>query len=195
MLRRVAPRNDDSWCRSSGPSAFRFKFQTAAYLMDTVSRSRGARARVLRETLALEIRGRRECRARAAPAASCVKMKNTRVNHHGCAGSPGIPRAMVLTVSSALSPVTGLVCHRRRRKSSANLTPASGRQNHTASPSASSAARLAAPSASIASRPAFVTIASRPFVGRDRIAIILFLPRRQAKFGKSEIGPTPNRLV
>src|SRR3982074_1554846 len=27
--------------------------------------------------------------------------------------SPGIPRAMVLTVSFVLSPVTGLVCHRR----------------------------------------------------------------------------------
>jgi hypothetical protein len=27
--------------------------------------------------------------------------------------SPGIPYAMVLTVSFALSPVTGLVCHRR----------------------------------------------------------------------------------
>ena len=29
--------------------------------------------------------------------------------------SPGIPRAMVLTVSFELSPVTGLVCHRHRR--------------------------------------------------------------------------------
>jgi hypothetical protein len=29
--------------------------------------------------------------------------------------SPGIPRAMVLTVSFALSSVTGLVCHRRRQ--------------------------------------------------------------------------------
>ena len=29
--------------------------------------------------------------------------------------SPGIPRAMVLTVSFVLSPVTGLSCHRRLR--------------------------------------------------------------------------------
>jgi hypothetical protein len=43
---------------------------------------------------------------------------------------------MVLTVSSALSPVTGLSCHRRLRVESANLTPASGRQDHTTSPSA-----------------------------------------------------------
>jgi hypothetical protein len=49
---------------------------------------------------------------------------------------------MVLTVSSALSLVTGLVCHHRPRKiSSANLTPASGRRDHTTSPSANSRAR------------------------------------------------------
>src|SRR5882757_3473174 len=54
---------------------------------------------------------------------------------------------MVLTVYFALSPVTGLFCHRRQRMygssapgradlPSANLTPASGRQDHTTSPSA-----------------------------------------------------------
>jgi hypothetical protein len=80
--------------------------------------------------------------------------------------SPGIPRAMVLTVSSALSPVTGLVCHRRLRVVLANLTPASGRQDHTASPSASCSVRphmnVPEATASTASRPAFVTIASVP---------------------------------
>src|ERR1019366_6264460 len=96
---------------------------------------------------------------------------------------------MVLTAYFALSPVTGLVCHRRLRKLPlANLTPASGRQDHTTSPSAS-ARSSAAPSASTASRPAAVTIACRPSVGRDRIAIFLFLPGRQAKFGKAEIEP------
>jgi hypothetical protein len=54
-----------------------------------------------------ETKGRRECRAPNAPAASRVE-KNTRVSHHGHAGSPGIPRAMVLTVSFALSPVIGM---------------------------------------------------------------------------------------
>ena len=53
--------------------------------------------------------GARSARSRAW----CVV--NTRVSHHGHAGSPGIPRAVVLTVSFALSPVTGLVCHRHRR--------------------------------------------------------------------------------
>src|ERR1700716_1295217 len=54
---------------------------------------------------------------------------------------------MVLTVYFVLSPVTGLFCHRRQRirvlskpgradLTSANLTPASGRQDHTTSPHA-----------------------------------------------------------
>jgi hypothetical protein len=124
---------------------------------------------------------------------------------------------MVLTVSFVLSPVTGLVCHRHQRikvlslpgwadLTSANLTPASGRQDHTTSPSAApvyakgfaglkcqSAEALAKAEASLvsvpliahrpkpalqprcaqnaaastASRPASVTIAIRPSVGRD----------------------------
>jgi hypothetical protein len=51
---------------------------------------------------------------------------------------------VVLTVSSALSPVIGLSCHRRKRNAQAlspNLTPASRRQDHTTSPSANSRAR------------------------------------------------------
>ena len=75
--------------------------------------------------------------------------------------TPGIPRAMVLTAYTALSPVTGLFCHRRLRIASADLTPASGCQDHTTSPSAS-ALSSAAPSASTASRPTSVTIAKRP---------------------------------
>ena len=35
--------------------------------------------------------------------------------------SPGIPRAMVLTVSFALSPVIGLFCHRHLADTSAKL--------------------------------------------------------------------------
>src|SRR5882757_2545669 len=60
-------------------------------------------------------------RAQGMPGARCARSR-------ACSGSvaralvttvtpetPGIPRAMVLTVSFALSPVTGLVCHRHRR--------------------------------------------------------------------------------
>jgi hypothetical protein len=78
--------------------------------------------------------------------------------------------------------VTGLVCHPRPRKlPSANLTPASGRQDHTTSPSADIAPSSEAPSASTASRPASVTIASRPSVGRDGRACRDDLPDGESK--------------
>jgi hypothetical protein len=41
---------------------------------------RRKRARVVHESCALKNRGRRECRVPAAPIASCVKIKNTRVS-------------------------------------------------------------------------------------------------------------------
>ena len=65
----------------------------------------------------------------------------------------------------------------------ADLTPALGRQNDTTWPYAAVRSSSAL-TASTASRPAFVTIAKRPSEGRDRIAIVLILPRRQAKFLK-----------
>src|SRR6266853_2265447 len=64
----------------------------------------------------------------------------------GLPRSSGLPCAMVLTGSFALSLVTGLCCHHRQRKiSSANLTPASGRQDHTTSPSANATLSSRAP--------------------------------------------------
>ena len=76
--------------------------------------------------------------------------------------SPGIPRAMVLTVSFVLSPVTGLVCHRRLQGLDRKLDASVGasgphgfavRSQHLASADAT---------ASTASRPAFVTTRDRP---------------------------------
>src|ERR1700688_1572552 len=81
---------------------------------------------------------------------------------------PASPHAMVLTASFELFPVIGLFCHRRPRKLVfANLTPASRRQDHTTSPSASKTLSSEAPPASIASNPASVTIAIRPSSGVD----------------------------
>ena len=75
---------------------------------------------------------------------------------------------MVLTVSFVLSPVTGLSCHRRSRwLPSENLTPASGRQDHTTSPSASAPLVLRRQSVHRIPRPTSVTIAIRPLVRRD----------------------------
>jgi hypothetical protein len=90
----------------------------------------------------------------SAPAASCEK-NNTRVSHHGRAGFTRHSRTrMVLTVSFALSLVTGLVCHHPRamQKHCRELTPASGRRDHTTSPSAGCTVRLLRQPASTASR-------------------------------------------
>jgi hypothetical protein len=63
------------------------------------------------------IRGRRECRAPDAPASRVCRdsgcCAHALVRSHR--KSPGIPRAVVLTVSFALSSATGLSCHRHRR--------------------------------------------------------------------------------
>ena len=44
-------------------------------------------------------RGRRESRVSDAPAASCVKIENTRVSHHRFTGWSGLPCAMVLRLT------------------------------------------------------------------------------------------------
>jgi hypothetical protein len=117
-------------------------------ILDTRPPSRDAlRPRFCNEP-ARKIRGRGERRVPAAPAAPCAKVESTRVLTADTPEHPAFPHAMVLTVYSVISPVTGLVCHRHRRNEapphspvgqeapSANLTPASGRQDHTTSPSA-----------------------------------------------------------
>jgi len=74
---------------------------------------------------------------------------------------------MVLTVSFALSPVIGLCCHRRKRNYFRQLdasVEASGPHDFAVRITCCSSK---APTASTASRPAFVTIASRPSKGRD----------------------------
>jgi hypothetical protein len=81
-------------------------------------------------------------RAQGKPGAHCTRSLACRLvarecSHHRFTGTPGLPCAMVLTVYFVLSPVTGLFCHRRSQDKPATLTPASGRQDHTTSPSAS----------------------------------------------------------
>jgi hypothetical protein len=110
-------------------------------------------------------RGRGECRMPAAPAASCalVVVESTRVTT-STPESPGIPARNGFTAYFELSPVTGLFCHRRLRskvlsapgradRTSANLTPASGRQDHTTSPYAGNISRPRAVDRSQAHRP------------------------------------------
>ncbi len=114
-------------------------------------------------------RGRRESRVHAAPAVSCARC--TKENAHEHTGSAEAIRPSLrngFTAYVVISPAIGLFCHRRLRKSlSANLTPASRRQDHTILPSASKALSSEAPPAATASSPASVTIAIRPSSGVD----------------------------
>ena len=125
--------------------------------------------------------------ARCTHSLVCEDEKAHELVTTGSAGSPGIPCAMVLTAYFVLSPVTGLSCHRRLRDiASANLTPASGRQDHTTSPSAS------APLVSAPSRPShpaatFVTIAIRPSARRDARCCASDL-RRQGECRQSRLN-------
>jgi hypothetical protein len=74
-------------------------------------------------------------------AASCAKIKSTRVSHHGHTGITRHSPRNGFTAYSALFPVIGLVVTVISGILPANLTPASRRQNHTISPSASRAVR------------------------------------------------------
>src|SRR6266851_1328394 len=98
-------------------------------------------------------RGRGECRVPDAPAASCALcIGRTHTSNNEYTRTPGIPARNGFTAYVVLSPVTGLFCHRRPQSkvlskpgwadlNSANLTPASGRQDHTILPSASNISR------------------------------------------------------
>ncbi len=112
----------------------------------------------------LENRGRRECRVPDAPAAARVVVVSTRVSHHGHAGSPGIPPAMVLTAYFVLSPVTGLSCHRRRRNFFRQLDASVGASGPHDFAVRISTARLALLPRPPHPCPTFVTIAKRPSV-------------------------------
>ena len=96
-------------------------------------------------------RGRRERRMRAAPAVSCA-MCTRRCAHEHTGSAEAIRHSLRngFTAYIALSPVTGFVATvaggiprsiQLDRCATANLTPASGRQDHTTSPSASRTVR------------------------------------------------------
>jgi hypothetical protein len=70
-------------------------------------------------------------------------------------------RSRVYLKQYSCSPVTGFLATVASRDLPQNLTPASGRQNHTTSPYAH-VPFVVSTSASTASHRAFVTIASRP---------------------------------
>jgi hypothetical protein len=94
-------------------------------------------------------RGRRESRVPSAPAVVCTKMHT---GDHRCAGTPGLPCAMVLRLISCsprrrirLATVAdGLAIHRKPGWALVNLhqlDTSNGCQDHTALPSAASSSQ------------------------------------------------------
>ena len=115
-----------------------FNFQTAKTFSDATPHSRGA----MRPSRAWKIRPEKQ-RAWGMPGAQCTRSLACKSETSTRASSPKVhrihpafPHAMVLTAYFVLSPVIGLVCHRHLRVCT-DLTPASRRQDHTTSPSAS----------------------------------------------------------
>jgi hypothetical protein len=128
--------------------------------------------------------------ARCARSLVCELEKAHKHSHHGHTGTARHSPRNGFTGSFVLFPGTGLSCPRHRRKSaSADLTPASGRQNHTTSPSATSSVRLCAPRVHRIPHPTFVTTAKRPsWRVWDQIALLLFLPNETAKYFRDGAG-------
>jgi hypothetical protein len=130
-------------------------------------------------------RGRRESRASDAPAASRAKVKSTRVSQPQVHRSePAFPARMVLTVSFVVSLVIGLSCHHRRRVCPTGLISASRYQDHTTSPSATSAFVSCARRVHRIPRPTLVTIAKRPSFGRGMARMMLVI------WGCDQCAPT-----
>jgi hypothetical protein len=130
-------------------------------------------------------RGRRESRASDAPAASRAKVKkHTSKSTTGSPEQAGLPCAMVLTVSFVVSLVIGLSCHHRRRVCPTGLISASRYQDHTTSPSATSAFVSCARRVHRIPRPTLVTIAKRPSFGRGMARMMLVI------WGCDQCAPT-----
>jgi hypothetical protein len=99
-----------------------------------------------------------------APAASCANVESTRVSHHRHTGSirlslhngfNGLSRALPgdrAFLPPSLCGLTASVARLGRNSPPQNLTPASGRQDHTTSPSATSSFVLRAVTGSRAPR-------------------------------------------
>ena len=117
-------------------------------------RSRGADgARVMLVPFALQSEGAGNAGRPMRPIAACamIAVERTRVSQV-TPESPGIPRAMVYGLFRAL-PGDRLVDTVTGEVTSASLTPAPRRQDHTTSPSASPRSRLQRRLASTAPRP------------------------------------------
>src|SRR6266702_1778547 len=121
----------------------------------------------------IEGAGKAGCSLHPQPRAQSVE--STRVSHHRFAEQSSLPSAMVLTFSFVLPPSSA--------DCSANLAPASGRQNHTTSSVRASNVRLTCYRVHRIPHPTFVTIAKRPSCEcRTRESVALICPTAQAEY-------------
>src|SRR5438045_1576121 len=127
----------------------------------------------------------RKERAQGMPGARCTRSlacKNKIAHEVVTTGSPeqpGIPRAMVLTVSFVISPVIGLFCHRHRQVTTCQLdasVEASGPHDFAVR---ISTFRQACFNVHRIPCPTSVTIAKRPSAGRDGVLIVLIWVNRE----------------
>jgi len=163
-------RHCEEHLRRSNPASIRLRqrwiasLTLAMTLRQKCAFSRRVAPEVCMNSSPLNNRGRRECRARDAPAAShaVLETKHTSVVTTVTPETPGIPRAMVLRLPSCSPRRTKPDSHRRHRhwvsRTTRLLRP---RQR----------ARLAHCTSSIASRPAFRDDREPPLCGAGRLSI------------------------
>ena len=132
-------RDDPEWSAPRSPALNSFTFQTARSPQATALRSRRVfRARFANgRLLKSEGTGKTGCALHPRSRVRVCKQECAH-EHTGTAENTRPSLSNGFTAYNALSPVTGLSCHRHPREVllPANLTPASGCQAHTASPSA-----------------------------------------------------------
>src|ERR1700680_1433597 len=128
------------------------------------------------------------------PIAACAMMvvERTRVSQV-TPESPGIPRAMVYGLFRALPGDRAFLSPSSADIYSANLTPASRRQDHTSSPSAS-APFVKGASASTASRPNVRDDGRRPPAGQDGEGYRSDLGRRRREIFLQTGLDSPNHV-
>jgi hypothetical protein len=143
----------------------RFAHPTVLFASDTASRSRGTLCPgCARKRRAFRKEGARECRVLGAPAASCAygELRSTRVFTASSPERPGTPARNGLRLIPRSPRRSGFLASVAGGVNSANLTPASRRQDHTTSPSAGRALVRSAPRVHRIPRSTSVTIAIRP---------------------------------
>src|SRR3974377_340806 len=107
------------------------------------------------------------------------------LSRHRYSRVTGIPCAMVLTDSSVLSPVIGLVCHRHRRDAKASLPTwhqrRDARTTRLRRPRSAHSSR--APSRPSHPTPNVRDARAEPLArARAQVGLLLFLPKRKAKY-------------